>query len=168
MILKTTYHSEHITELFDKYGNSIPVDVVRVANDHRIKINPAIMNNDSGRIFKENNLYIIDINIFHPSTRQRFTIAHELGHYFLHKGEVDKASNGLTDNGIYRSGLPTRLEVEANEFAAKLLMPLNTIYKIIDTHNREEAGLLTPAILADQFHVSEMAMRIRLGIPTNE
>lgn len=60
------------------------------------------------------------------------------------------------------------MEVDANKFAADLLMPLDTIYEMIDTHNSEESGNLTPAMLADKFHVSEMAMRIRLGIPTDE
>ena len=51
----------------------------------------------------------------HP-LRDRFTVAHELGHYFLH------SSQGSTPIIAYRSG-STRIEWEANWFAASLLMP---------------------------------------------
>jgi len=42
----------------------------------------------------------IVVNEEHSSNRQRFTIAHELGHYFLHRGSIDGT---LEDNTFYRS-----------------------------------------------------------------
>lgn len=78
-----TYLFEEHTDLWERYSSSIPVDVVRVAMDNNINLSPKIMNNDSGRIFKNNNgNYTIEFNIFHASTRQRFTVAHELGALF--------------------------------------------------------------------------------------
>lgn len=62
---------------------------------------------------------VIFINSIHPINRQRFTLAHELGHFFLHNGgklRIDNL-NYADDNKNVRE------EVEANYFAASLLMP---------------------------------------------
>ncbi|TGN09354.1 ImmA/IrrE family metallo-endopeptidase [Leptospira ilyithenensis] len=68
----------------------------------------------SGILNVEGNLYSIVVDQDHHDHRKRFTIAHELGHYILHKPEsihVDKMS-------FYRSPLSStaldRLEIEAN------------------------------------------------------
>jgi Zn-dependent peptidase ImmA (M78 family) len=72
---------------------------------------------EGGSIFvhKTNDFDIFLPRYTHP-LRDRFTIAHELGHYFLH------ASQGDTPIIAYRNG-STRIEWEANWFAAGLLMP---------------------------------------------
>ncbi len=46
--------------------------------------------NISGLIYKEDNKYFILVNDNYSLTRQYFTIAHELGHYFLHKNKPDE------------------------------------------------------------------------------
>ncbi len=154
--------SPEVNEVISKYTTSIPVDVKKVARDHGIKLNAIFMERDAGRIRKSKNEYIIDYNLYHPEVKQRFTIAHELGHFFLHKGEINK--QGLTDNALYFSGLSTELEVEANKFAAELLMPYQAIYPVI--HYATKAGKdLAPRDLAKLLEVSEQAIMTRLGIP---
>jgi len=59
----------------------------------------------------------IFVNKNDPPTRQRFTLAHELGHAVLHSGE------NLIDYRRNLEGSNDRKEVEANKFAAEVLMP---------------------------------------------
>lgn len=108
---------------------------------------------------------LIGVNALHGPTRQRFTIAHELGHLILHKDE----QLHLDENSpiAFRSPLSSLAvdadEIEANQFAAELLMPaklLNAeIEKISPNTSTEEAI----AMLADIFGVSEQAMTFRLS-----
>ena len=102
--------------------------------------------------------------------RRRFSIAHEIGHYVLeHSREavhIDRESSVSYRSVVYRttrsaSGDPR--EVEANQFAACLLMPANRV--------RREATKLGGAItdnqvdaLASDFKVSPAAMAIRLQV----
>lgn len=66
-----------------------------------------------------------------PKTRQKFTIAHELGHIFLpwHKGTIASDINeyNFSAHMMYRD-----MESEANRFASELLMPTNWIINILD------------------------------------
>lgn len=78
----------------------------------------------SGGIIKESNKFKIYINRKDTMNRKRFTIAHELGHYFLHhlsnKGQyVDLHKEETIDKNIE--------ERQADMFAAALLMPRNCI-----------------------------------------
>jgi Zn-dependent peptidase ImmA (M78 family) len=99
--------------------------------------------------------YSILVNNNESRTRKRFTVAHEIAHFVLHRNLI---GDGLTDNSMYRSGLTTLAEVQANKMAANLLMPFNLIEKEI------KAGAASIEELAQRFDVSEQAMRIRLGV----
>jgi hypothetical protein len=84
--------------------------------------------------------------------RDNFTIAHELGHYFLHSGTPPGSKAGqfgrYGDNGLER---------EANKFAASLLMPRERFRQLMDQFGR------SPAILASCFDVSPRAAEVRLS-----
>lgn len=84
---------------------------------------------------------------FTSPRRDRFTIAHELGHYFVHskQGEIPIIAT--------RSG-STRIEWEANWFAAALLMPETEFLT-------EWKATLDLRIVASRFDVSEQAAEIR-------
>lgn len=63
-------------------------------------------------------------NINQPRERRNFTIGHELGHFFLHKGKSDQfadRSKSITDNAI------EKFEMQANAFSAYLIMPEEVI-----------------------------------------
>lgn len=93
-----------------------------------------------------------------PSVRQRFTAAHELGHFVLHKDSIGATHE---DNYMLRAeGMTNWQETEANRFAADLIMPRDLISEAI------ESGTTKVSDLARLFHVSEIAMSIRLGLPT--
>ena len=86
----------------------------------------------SGVTLFENDKYTVLVNSTKPDTRQHFTLGHELGHYFLHQ-EVLRREKGIVDEDaildgptmLYRmdDAAKTLLEIEANTFAASLLMP---------------------------------------------
>jgi len=85
--------------------------------------------------------------------RDRFTVAHELGHYFLHSNQ------GETQIIATRLG-STRIEWEANWFAAELLMPKEMFIKL---YNQTK----DLAALTNHFRVSAEAAEVRrksLGI----
>ncbi|MFM5781480.1 ImmA/IrrE family metallo-endopeptidase [Aeromonas caviae] len=92
----------------------------------------------------------------HPN-RQRFTIAHEIGHHLL--GHVRaNAGRCLRDHpSSYTANNNTYIEAEANEFAAQLLMPEEAVRILI-----ERRGVTSITELARAFNVSEAAMYYRL------
>ena len=119
----------------------------------------------SGMVHRQaNGGAIIGVNAAHAINRQRFTIAHELGHLILHKDEtlhVDEREPIAFRNE--ESSLATKdVEIEANQFAAELLMPVDLLAKEIgslpDDMEAEDAVIE----LADRFQVSEQAMTLRL------
>ncbi len=88
--------------------------------------------------------------------RRRFSVAHELGHLFLHMGYLIDESKWqkvgvYTDSVYYRFGYSTE-EFEANEFAASLLMPRAEFVQVAQKSQR--AGTVNPQAIADHFQVS--------------
>lgn len=98
--------------------------------------------------------------IFVPSyttpERDRFTIAHELGHYILHYlPNIDSRQDSIeAPFEIDRYG-DSAIEAEANLFAAAFLMPVSQFQ---DEFRRQQGNL---ALVASKFHVSETAARVR-------
>jgi len=103
---------------------------------------------EGGSIFvhKTNDFDVLLPRYTHP-LRDRFTIAHELGHYFLHSGQ------GETPIIAHREG-STRIEWEANWFAAALLMPKAEFASEFQRLN--DVGRI-----ARQFGVSKAAAEVR-------
>ena len=95
----------------------------------------------------------IFINKYDGSTRRRFTIAHELGHYFLHHDPSVSPDETIVSLRSAR----TKKESEADLFAAELLMPKDHVLSIYEK--------LNPPFLSDiakHFNVSKAAMAFRL------
>lgn len=102
----------------------------------------------------------IRLNRHEPVERQRFTLAHEIAHYLLHRSLIGQ---GVVDDTLYRSGLSNSREVEANRLAASLCMPQTLVNKV----RRELSHLSGEELvveMAKRFRVSKPAMRIRLGM----
>jgi len=103
--------------------------------------------------------FVIRINRHDPAKRQRFTVAHELAHFLLHRDDI---GNGIEDDVLYRSSLSDRREQQANRLAADILMPAALLHDAREA--AEEKGVGDVALyLADLFAVSEAAMRIKVG-----
>jgi hypothetical protein len=103
--------------------------------------------------------YEIRVNKYESVERQRFTLAHEIAHFLIHKSDIRA---GVVDSILYRSALTSRKEAEANRLAAEILMPREAV----DEKLSELGGFAddeTVSSLARHFKVSEPAMRIRSG-----
>lgn len=143
-----------------------PIPVEQIAVRYGIQIvRSAAEWSESGFLLRDNGRIIIGINSRNSHKRQRFTIAHELGHWRLHKGKpliVDQSVMINKRDGV-SSQASDREEIQANQFAAELLMPRHLVDRelrrqIITARSREE--LITA--LARVFDVSNDAMGWRL------
>lgn len=114
----------------------------------------------SGEIRPDGHQFAIKVNRHDGSRRQRFTIAHELAHFLLHRDQIGK---GITDDALYRSSLSDSREAEANRLAADILMPELLVAEELAAARRQGIDDLA-GYLADRFDVSEAAMKIRLGL----
>lgn len=139
-------------EIIDKHQQKIPVKITDITNDFGIKVYKSAMSGISGAIIKEDKEYVIYINSEDGRNRQRFTIAHEIAHYVLHK---DKIGNNLTDNAMYCSRLSNVLEKQANRLASEILMPVKFVMEYINENKNISQ-------MASLFEVSEEAIKIRL------
>lgn len=131
----------------------------------------------SGALFLDEDVAVIGVNPEESRERRRFTIAHEIGHFYLHKRSsalfVDKdvLLRGKKIGGVqvlFRDGNSStgelKLEREANAFAAALLMPASILAKEITSLNLEDYAHDEDIIkeLAKKFGVSSIAMTYRL------
>lgn len=148
-------------------GPPVPID--RIANHYGAKIAKAPHQDGlSGFLVREGpNSAVIGVNKSHGKARQRFTIAHELGHLALHAAErvhVDRSEVVFLRSPNSSRGVDPS-EVEANLFAAELLMPIHFLENDIDLN--QGVDLLDDEEfvkqLADRYEVSAQAMAIRLA-----
>ena len=145
-------------EIAGSFLHEAPVDVLGMAHALGIRVEMhAPLNPDiSGRITLASPAppaYCIEVNGAHSEKRRRFTLAHEIGHFLLHR---DMIGDGIQDDALYRSRLSNEIEAEANRLAARILMPPEFVRKIY------RAGVKSLSGLCAAFEVSEEAMRIRL------
>jgi hypothetical protein len=146
--------------ILDRYTHDAPVQVEAIASALGIAVSPDVMNAEvAGQIVKDvsgrsPSGFAIHINARDPHRRQRFTLAHELGHYVLH---LDLIGDGLTDDALYRSKLGDWHERQANRWAANTLMPAGLVSGLYI------GGMTSPTELSDALDVSEQAVRIRLS-----
>ena len=107
--------------------------------------------------FDANGRPVIRFNPFEQPTRQRFTIAHELGHMLMN--HIVPGERVLRDPKMaYVSGYEQPREMQANQFAAQLLMPEAVV------RSMARYGLNANSLreMANSFCVSEVAMGFRL------
>jgi Zn-dependent peptidase ImmA (M78 family) len=160
-ISRAQKEAERLIKLYDLEP---PIDARALAE--RLGINVQIRpfeDNLSGLVIAANEEAVIGVNSNHARVRQRFTIAHEIGHFVLHRSEktffVDEASIFFRES---HSPAEAALEREANAFAAALLMPETAVRELagdyVDIH--DEAAIRR---LAREFAVSPQALMIRLS-----
>lgn len=110
---------------------------------------------------------VIGVNSKHSKTRQRFTIAHELGHLLLHGDEefhIDEKRPLARRDEVSSQAVDAR-EIEANQFAAELLMPEALVRESWDALGESDVEVAyEEAIeeLARDYRVSSLAMTHRL------
>ena len=143
--------------------NILPINPELVAENMNIKVFYDDLSVDGALFKKLNSNPLIYVDNKMPINRQRFTIAHELGHYVdrILNSDIHYKNQSMDEmefidkrDSISKQG-KDRAEIFANKFAASLLMPKDEIIKA--THQKIDV-----ATLASIFNVSTEAMYIRM------
>mgnify|MGYP006438894697 CR=1 FL=1 len=149
-------------EIIKKYQKDAPVSVGKIASELGIDVYAArLPKNVAGKLYRDSRAdsgWAIKVNRSDPFYRQRFTVAHEIAHFLLHR---DKIKSEIEDDTFYRSTLSGPVEAEANRFASHILMPMDLISEIVSDRGERETKEI-----ASKLKVLETALRIRLGLPT--
>jgi Zn-dependent peptidase ImmA (M78 family) len=151
---------------FDAY--ELPINLDSLAEKAGIQIKYGDFEAEmSGFAYQKAGTKFIGVNIAESDVRQRFTIAHEFGHIFMHRHDSLSYDPNVElvhfRNGHSTTGTDPK-EREANAFAAELLMPEQIVRKEIkdmqgiDLHDSVAVGRL-----ADKFGVSQAAITVRLA-----
>lgn len=141
-----------------------PVNVKSIAKSLGLVVNYSATDDSiSGFLFRKlDEPAVIGVNSGQSEVRQRFTIAHELGHYLLHGTEMH------VDRFKWRSDVSSKgtdiEEKEANLFAAEFLMPevfLRRDIRSLSSFDLVEEKKISQ--LAEQYNVSVQALTFRLA-----
>ncbi len=140
---------------------SVPVDIEGLADDLGVEVVFEDMEDEvSAMLLIEEGEANAVINSEHHPNRQRFSLAHELGHFMLHVSDDNQL---FVDRSFFRNQSSSigesQQEIEANAFAAALLMPRQLIDESLPADDDIEIDVDD---LAEEFEVSEHAMTIRL------
>ncbi len=127
----------------------------------------------SGALYRKANVVVIGVNKKDAPVRQRFTVAHEIGHLRLHEDAVyidrhypgaPQVATGARTSGFHRDEISSRAidprEIEANRFAAALLMPERLLRS--DLKGLRIVSAVHVQRLCERYKVSPQAMIFRL------
>lgn len=155
----------------DAVTESGAIDPLKIAEAYGIEVRFfKLEENLSGFMLMEDGRAMIGVNTGDGPKRQRYTLGHELAHYFLHDRSepfLDSRTAHvqiIPRNEVSSKGVDSR-EIEANIFAAELLMPEDRLREQVEALGR--LGLFDEQDdeikqLSDRFQVSVRAMTIRL------
>ncbi|MDE0925061.1 ImmA/IrrE family metallo-endopeptidase [Aurantimonas coralicida] len=150
-----------------------PVDVERLAVEYSVKTAPAtpiheVIDRDLsgcvGALVYSDTVprqWGIVCSTGQTPGRRNFTIAHELGHYLLHRVMIEAKDEGgiyCQEESVHRGEGPD-IERQADQFAANLLMPLNDCRRLLPARTRPDLDLL--GALATRYGVSLTAVILR-------
>jgi Zn-dependent peptidase ImmA (M78 family) len=149
---------------------AVPVDAIARAYNIQLKLDE-VDDKLSGFLVRDRSMKkaVIGANKSHHPHRQRFTIAHELGHFFLHEGHTVHLDEKV---GAFKMNLRGPVsatgeddeEKEANLFAAELLMPSAFLEKDLEGKDLDllaDGNLFEK--LAKKYKVSVQALTFRLA-----
>jgi len=171
-----------VGELIAPYSDSPPVDVEYIAEKLGFSLVPisGLRELSSTDAYLSHRIKEIAYDSEVASVRIRFSIAHEMGHYYLHKEFIkDIRFVDYSEWKQYLNSIPGwylgRIEYQAHEFAGQFLAPKSMIIECISDFKEEieKASKIIPddieAIrsfiavpLAKRFEMSQEAFNIRL------
>lgn len=161
MLLFSHEIREEYLEKIEVYRKTLPVDVKKIAEELEINIIGKELS-QAGYIQDDDNEITIYVNKDHPEPRQRFTIAHEIAHFLVHREALKEEGTLDRDDSPLRI-YTDKKESEANALAADILMPIEAIDSLLkELYSKKEA--VTIEGLADRLQVSEQALKIKLSI----
>tara|TARA_R110000751_G_scaffold39719_15_gene94591 strand:- start:39547 stop:40083 length:537 start_codon:yes stop_codon:yes gene_type:complete len=165
-----------VLNILKDYGiNKAPVSIEEIIRSQGINLKKTDLGNEiSGILLIEDGKVTIGVNKTESPYRQRFSMAHELGHFNLHCDQKDLENKMFVDKTnlkvMYRkanfSQRELRREREANSFAASILMPTHLIESALDNLLASNPFVADEEIierLAEDFEVSEISMGYRLS-----
>jgi len=116
-----------LEKLGHKMGPPIPVEEIATGVLGLKLVEKPLLEDLSGELVFVDKVLVV--NRRHTASRRRFTVAHEIGHWVLHVQITgDLVSCGKASN--------ERMEIEANAFAASILMPKRLVYvSLLDALN---------------------------------
>lgn len=149
-----------------KAGNvsSLPVPVKKLAKLAGAVIKYAPFDGQlSGMVqIRKDEPALIGVNANHVEARQSFTIAHELGHLLLHSNKSFHIDNIIIGRRNEASSMAVDdNEIEANQFAAELLMPRYLLEEVLEGVDLDCPDQISD--LAKKIGVSHQALSIRLS-----
>lgn len=150
-----------------RYWNDAPVDVFAAARELHLGplLDETLPDHVSGAIRRDgDDNWQIVVNANHALVRQRFTVAHEIGHFIYHRQKLE-VCDGTSDTLAFRIDghyypnkyIGPREEWQANTFASNFLIPSHVLKAA------QSLGITDEVELARRFNVSPAAMRIKLG-----
>jgi Zn-dependent peptidase ImmA (M78 family) len=143
-----------------------PVEKIAKALGAQVRFSP-FDDELSGMVYIKDGVPIIGVNSLHHPNRQRFTIAHELGHLELHRQmitvnvHVDKSFPALMRDAKAATGTEL-IEIQANQFAAELLMPRALVEQLLAGRQFDIEDDKPLEELAKKFRVSKQAVEYRI------
>lgn len=155
--------------LLHKHGvTAAPVPVEKIAKALGAQVHHSPLDETlSGVIYIKGNTPIIGVNSRHHPNRQRFTIAHETAHLVLHRHlitnqvHIDRKFPVLMRDGDSAAGTEN-MEIEANQFAAELLMPSFLLAQMLKKQGFDIDDDEPLKRLARKFRVSRQALEFRI------
>lgn len=141
------------------------IDIIKLAREEGVSVQAVdgIENYDAKLEHdSEEKNFSITTNIQHPMSRIRFSVAHELAHYLLHRNDVVKSGKIHRGNSFEYD---PQKEREANNFASEILMPQEVLHDLLDEGGVGLNQVVPPKLfneIADRLQVSKQALAIRL------
>ena len=155
--------NELANDILRLYGISIPIYDMRKVVDlmgGEVLEDVTLGAYSDGKVMKNKDSFSIFIPPNQPIVRENFTIAHELGHLFLHMGYlINKELWENSDATVYNRKGSSETEMQANEFAAAFLMPQQEYKEIVDLNT--EDNMVNISNVASHFNVSTEAASYR-------
>lgn len=147
--MRAVDHARKLFRLIDM--DNPPVNLEGILENLGVKLHYEDFSKIDGIAIKSPRLSVIVVNRNLPVVRQRFTIAHELGHIVMpHKGQYY----------ICYPGRNRAMERTANRFAAELLMPQPIVLMLWKKYSTNRQ--FRPEVVAHMLKVSKSALFARL------
>lgn len=145
---------------------ALPVDLSKVADYLNLTVSQKPLEDEYSGFLAVKEKTIV-VNSCHAEVRRRFTIAHEIGHYQLHRREKASQTVFIDRTVYFRKGdvknTDYQMEMEANAYAAGMLMPEILLDEYLEKHFRLDLEKSADIkMIAEEFEVSRAAMEFRL------
>lgn len=145
-------------------SEQVPVPVGQIGQALGLRIRSVTLSPEISGLIKlcDDDVYEVHVNNTDAPVRQRFTVAHEIAHFLLHRDLI--GNDGIEDSILYRSRLSNRQEAEANRLAAAILLPWEKVRNWHLENYACEPARENLESLANAFRTSSLAAGFRLSL----